>query len=245
MYENIIQKRDQLLRAIPSGPEFASWLEESDLWCWLYSCFRITGRPVSKKTVVSMLSGEIIEDVPLNLFAFASDLRSIHADMKSYLLMQAVPDRRMLNRWAAKLLGKDDRDPSKELYRQNNPVVYDWDLVPAHFRSIHEELDALMKKYSRLSDDPVLSVCRLHLEINKLYPYGEDTATVAFAAVLYQLMRLRLPVPELSIDTEEYNRLVAEYIKKGDISGFAEMFAKSLNERIDAVRSIALQAGGK
>ena len=244
MYKKILEKKAEFVSLLPDDQEFFDWLDQSNLWCWIYSVFKITGQPVPKNTIVSMLSGEIREDVPLSLYAYAKDLRDVYADMKSFISMQADLDKKMLNRWAEMMFGRDSEAPAGKPYRLKNPVVREWDLIPLYFRSIDEELDAPFKKTSRLNDftDPLAAVSWLHLEIDRMYPYGENTSSAAFLAVLYRLMQLGIPMPELEAEPDEYNKAVARYVSSSDISGIYDMLTEGIYERLDNICGMIRQA---
>ena len=243
MYKKILEKKAEFASLLPDDQEFFDWLDQSNLWCWLYSVFKIMGQPVPKNTVVSMISGEIREDVPLSLYAFAKDLRDVYADMKSYISMQADLDKKMLNRWMEMFPRTDSDAPEGRPYRLKNPVVREWELIPVHFRSIDEELDALFKKASRGSDhqDPLSAVSWLHLETDRIYPYGENTVIASFLAVLYSLLKLRIPMPEMMMEQDEYNRAVAKYVNSSDISDLNDALMKSIYARLGNICGLIKQ----
>ena len=145
MYEMIKQKQSELAACMPQSPEFVSWLQQSDLWCWLYSFLRIQGEKVSKNSIVAAFSGELKDDIPLSLYAFVKNYKDVYQDMKTSLAMGDTLSLKMLNRWAGMLLDKDDAVPEETLYRTRNPIVYEWGLIPVHFREIREELTGVLK----------------------------------------------------------------------------------------------------
>ena len=244
MYSMILQKKAELKAMMPDDPEFTSWLEQSDLWCWLYSLLRIMGKRVSKGSVVAILAGELRDDVPLSLYAFVKSCKDVYYDMKSSLQMQSALDVKLLNRWAGMLLDKDSVFPEATLYRSNNPIVYEWELIPAHFREIKERFAEIFKNAAQVKD-PKLSIEKaayICLETNRLYPYGEDTVIASSAALLYQILEMGLPMPELPVGDVEYNKMIAKYVEDKDPSAFINMLERSIYNRLDAVISIARQA---
>ena len=247
MYEMIRQKKAQLAEVMPSNPEFKGWLEQSDLWCWLYSMFRISDQRLSKSSVVALLAGELRDDVPLSAYAFVKSYKDVYYDMKSYLAMGADLDIKMLDRWAGMILGKSSSYPAETLYRQNNPIIYEWELIPAHFREIKERLSEILRTAAGIKDpaDPLDKASYVHLEIDRLYPYGEDTVFISCAALMYLIMQLGLPVPELPIGDIEYNRMIAKYAEDLDRSDFLGMLSRSVFNRLDAVVNLARQASEK
>lgn len=245
MYEMIQQKSKELAACMPSNPQFWTWIEQSDLWCWLYSMFRVSGRKMSKNSIVAMVAGELRDDAPLSAYALVNNCKIIYSDMKSYISMQADLDVRMLNRWAGMLLDKPSADPAETLYRQNNPIIYEWELIPAHFREINAKLTELLRTAAQIKDpkDPMDKISYVHLEIDRLYPYGEDTAMVAGLALMYLILQLGLPVPELSVGDIEYNKMIAKYAEDLDREPFRDMLSRSVYNRLDVVTGLARQAG--
>jgi len=244
MYDMIAQKQTELARCMPKDPEFSAWLVQSDLWSWAYSFLRIQGERVSKSSVVAALSGQLKDDVPLSLYAFLSRYKGVYQDMKTSLAMGLNLDLRMLNRWAGMLTGRDDSVPEKTLYRSNNPIIYEWELIPVHFREIKEELSSVLRTAAAAKHpaDPLDKAAYVHLEIDRLYPYGEDTALVSSAALLYELMQLGLPAPELSVGDVEYNKMIAKYAEDRNRSAFTDMLSRSVYNRLEAVLTLARQA---
>ena len=80
------------------------------------------------------------------------------------------------------------------------------------------------------------------MELNRLYPYGEDTVLMSMTALLYCILRLGLPAPELSIGDIEYNKMAVKYFEDRDIEPFADMLKRSIFNRLDQVLGIIKQA---
>ena len=242
MYEMIKEKKARLDACGPLSPDLRAWVEQSDIWCWLYSMFRISGRKMQKNNVVAMVAGELRDDIPLSAYAVAKGFKDVYSDMKACLQMKADLDLKMLDRWAGMLLGKPSDDPQNGLYRQNNPIIYEWELIPVHFRQIKEELTALLRRAAQIKDpkDPMDKASFVHLEIDRIYPYGEDTAMVSGAALMYLIMQQGLPLPELSVGDIEYNKMIAKYAEDLDRGDFCGMLSRSVYNRLDAVCSLAL-----
>ena len=244
MYDMILQKKKELQGCMPDNPEFHTWLEESDIWCWAYSLLRVQGQRISKDIVVATQAAELRDDIPLSLYAFVGSCKSVYFDMKTSIAMGDRLDLKMLNRWAGMLLDKSSAEPEKTLYRTNNPVIYEWELIPVHFRELRDELSAVLRTAAQAKDmeDPLDAAAYAHLEIDRLYPYGEDTVAVSFAALVYMLLKLGLPVPELSVGDIEYNKMIAKYAEDRSRSDFKGMLERSVFNRVDAVLGLAKQA---
>ncbi len=244
MYGMILQKKKELQGCMPQNPEFRTWIEQSDIWCWAYSLLRVQGQRISKDIVVATQAAQLRDDIPLSLYAFVNNCKDAYFDMRTSIAMGDRLDLRMLNRWAGMLLGKSSLEPEKTLYRTNNPIVYEWELIPVHFRELRDELSAVLRTAAQAKDpeDPLDVAAYVHLEIDRLYPYGEDTTSVSFAALVYMLLKLGLPVPELSVGDIEYNKMIAKYAEDRDRSEFKNMLERSVFNRTDAVLGLARQA---
>ena len=157
MLDKIAEKAAELKAVMPDDPQLKEWFRQSDLWCWLYSYFRISGQTVSKGSVASMVSGELKDDIALSLYAFAGKYRDVYYDMSSSLAMEADLDARMLSRWAGMLT--DPKEPRKEgsLYRLNSPIIYEWEHIPPHFKDLPKYTEELLKNCRGLkrSKDPI------------------------------------------------------------------------------------------
>ena len=247
MYDMIRQKKAQLDACMPPDPEFRTWLEQSDLWCWLYSMLRISGQRMAKTSVVALVAGELRDDIPLNAYAMAKGFKDVYSDMKNCISMGLDLDTKILDHWAGMLLDKPSEDSTNGLYRQNNPIIYEWELIPVHFRQIKEELTALLRKAAQIKEpkDPIDKASYVHLELDRLYPYGEQTYLVSGAALMYQIMQLGLPLPELAVGDIEYNKMVAKYCDDLEREDFCDMLSRSVFNRLDAVLGLAKQASEK
>ena len=244
MLDKIAEKAAELKRIMPDDPQLKDWLRQSDLWCWLYSYFRISGQVVSRSSVASMVSGELKEDIALSLYAFAGRYRDVYYDMSSCLAMDADLDAKTLSRWAGMLT--DPQEPRREgsLYRLNSPIIYEWEHIPPHFKDLPKYTEELLKNSRELLrvKDPIELAARMHMELNRLYPYGEDTVLMSMTALLYCILRLGLPAPELSIGDIEYNKMAVKYFEDRDIEPFADMLKRSIFNRLDQVLGIIKQA---
>ena len=244
MTEAIAGKLAEIKARRPADPEFRKWMDQSDLWCWLYSLYRITGRRISKSTVAAVLDGEFRDDVPLVDYAFAGSCREMYADMRASIYMGDDLDARMLSRWAGIITSPDTPRQEGTLFRLNNPIVYEWEFIPPHFREIASMADDLLKSLQPVEKqaDPMNAAARLHLELNRLYMFGEDTVLLSLAALLYMFLKLGLPFPELSATDTEYNKMTAVYLEDRDSSAFTGMLERSVFNRLDSILDLLKQA---
>lgn len=235
MYKSIKEKLDVLNRKKPFRKEFSIWVDESSLWGWIFTCLQLRGTPIEKGHVVSILRGEIMEQVPLEIYGFVHRCRDVYKDIKSSLEMKNTLTAKLLNRYYCMIFGEN-----KAIYRENNPVVYEWKYNPPHFRDIENQLDLFFRSFAadRKQQDPISAAAVMHLGILEIYPYGENSITMASVALLYVLMEKELPVPHLFVSEQEYNAQVNAYLHSGDISLFKEMLGRSLLNRLNVLLQV-------
>ncbi len=237
MYD-IISKKSRVLASYKAkSPEISKWLRQSDLWHWLYSMQRLKGDPVSKRDIVDILDGKIVESAPVDAYSFAHNCVALRRDMESCIEMESHVDVRMLQRWYSMLLGRE------AVFRSGNPIIYEWEHIPPHFQDVPLETENLFKKAhnARTEGTPVERAALLHLEFLRLYPFGPDTASMGFVLLMYSLMQAGLPLPMLTVDDREYNGLVAEYMAHQTAAPFIEMLERSLLNRLEAALQICYQ----
>ena len=240
MYK-IIEEKNELLKTYRRrSAELAKWLQQSDLWYWIYSYYQIKGAPMRKRDIVDILDGKIVESVPIDAYAFIPGCAQLQKDMQSCVEMQNHPDMKLLERWASMVYGE------VPALREKNPIVYEWEHIPMHFAELPQELDKLFKKAhtGRFSGTPIERAAWLHLEFLRLYPYGEDTAKMGFLLLMYSLMQAGLPLPQLNLTDREYNSLVADYLNEMKGSGlrpFCDMLERALVNRLEAALQICYQ----
>ncbi|MBQ9912378.1 MAG: Fic family protein [Firmicutes bacterium] len=241
----IREKLKELKENFPQNPEFRSWMQQSDQWSWVYSILRIRGEKVHKTAVVNMIQGSISEDLTLSAYILADHFRTVYQDMIGYIGMSTDLEQKMVLRWAKMILDLDPSVPDSSVFRQNRNVIYEWDLIPEPEEKVPELFSQLLKEYKLAGfdeEDPLKRAVKLHLEINRLYPFGEDTTFMSMIVLMFSLLELGYPLPQLSFDDREYNRMMADYIGNGDPEPFQDILERSIYNRLEAVVSLARQA---
>ena len=238
MYRDLEEKLELYRKSRPDKPEYAAWEEESALWGWLFSCMKFRGTPLIKGQVVSVLKGEILEDIPLEHYGFLHRYREVYRDIRSSLEMKISLTPELLDRYYGKIFQRT------AAFRKNNPVVYEWSYNPPHFREVPGQMDLLFRQNARQrrSTDPLTLAADIHLRILEIYPYGEDTVTMAGVALLYALLESGLPVCHLFASEQEYNQQVAAYLKSGNGEAFREMLGRSIINRLDVLLQVCRSA---
>ena len=244
MIKLIESKLKELREIFPGNPEFRTWMQDSDRWSWVYSILRIRGEKVHKTAVVKMIQGNLSDEITLASYALADRFRTVYQDMVAYISMDTELELKMVCRWAKLLLGKDLSEPDGSVFRTNCSVVYEWDLIPEDESLVAEDFGKLIREYNDSFDkeDPLKRAVKLHLGMNRLYPFGDDTTLVSMTVLMFSLLELGYPLPQLPVDDREYNEMMTRFIADGDLKPFKDMLERSVYNRLEAVVSLARQA---
>jgi len=245
MIDLINKKLTELKENFPQDPEFRTWMQQSDQWSWIYSILKIRGDKVHKTAVVKMIQGSISEEITLAEYTLADHFRKVYQDMVSYISMSTDLELRMVCRWAKMLLDLELGVADDDVFRKNHSAVYEWDHIPEPEENVPSKFKSLIKEYINEGPDrkdPLKRAVKLHLEMNRLYPFGDETTLISMAVLMFSLLELGYPLPQLSVDDIEYNSMMTRYIEDGDIGPFKDMLERSIYNRLDAVVSLAHQA---
>jgi len=242
MQEQINKKLKEQARFMPDKAEFRTWMAQSDLWNWIYSAFRIKGEPYTRSAVVDMLDGKIREDLKLSDYAFAQSIQNVYKDMKNYIQMDTELEVDMIIRWAKMLLGIAVSEFDGSVIRQDDNPVYEWELVPPKHGNVLDLMKGLVKHYNQNQSTPLLKSAYFHIEMNKVYPFGEGTVMVSLAVLMYTLLDNGYCIPELPLNDIEYNNMIAKYVKSSDLSEFYSMLTRSVYNRHDKIVELCKQA---
>ena len=237
MYQIIEEKKELLASYRRKNRDIAQWLSKSDLWYWVYSRCKINGTPLGKRDIADISEGKIIENAPVDAYNFIGNSADLIKDMRSFSEMGSNADMKLLLRWLEMLFGKTPE------FRTTTSIVYEWELIPVHFQEVRQDLEMLLKKAAslRLEGTPIERAAWLHLEFLKLYPFEEYNSEAALLILMYSFICAGYPVPMLDLGEREYNTLVADYIKNGDITPFKEMLERALINRLEAALAVCYQ----
>jgi len=242
MIEMIKQKIHELNAAVPESAEFRKWIDDSNQWYWLYADMNRQGIRVGKRQVVDVLMGALLEDTPMTVYGFIHGFSGIYKDMKNYVLMKNSLTRHMMDQWYLELFTPGTNADPMTGHRISTSVVYEWGYIPPHFHEINVMLDDLFLKHAkeRFSGNVIQRAESLYLGILRIYPYGEQTPTMAGLAFIYTLMEEHLPIPSFLANEQEYNTMVASYLEKDDKQPLVHFIEKSIYNRLDAILQVAL-----
>ena len=235
--KDLLNEKLKIYRSLdPVLPEARKWLEESNLWMLLYTVLCQRGVRIEKKTLVEILSGQILENVHIDLYGFCFRLRDVYKDMISAVEMQATLNTKMLDGWYQDLL-----EPDGPVHRRDNAVVYDIGFIPCHFSEITERMDRLFKSMAGI-EDGALRAAELQMGIINIYAYGQESITMALLAAAYALLEAGIPLASYPVSEDEYRRLISACINEGDEEPFCSMHYRSLVNRLETVIQVYQEA---
>ena len=235
--KDLLNEKLKIYRSLdPVLPEARKWLEESNLWMLLYTVLCQRGVRIEKKTLVEILSGQILENVHIDLYGFCFRLRDVYKDMISAVEMQATLNTKMLDGWYQDLL-----EPDGPVHRRDNAVVYDIGFIPCHFSEITERMDRLFKSMAGI-EDGALRAAELQMGIINIYAYGQESITMALLAAAYALLEAGIPLASYPVSEDEYRRLISACINEGDEEPFCSMHYRSLINRLETVIQVYQEA---
>ena len=235
--KDLLNEKLKIYRSLdPVLPEARKWLEDSNLWMLLYTVLCQRGVRIEKKTLVEILSGQILENVHIDLYGFCFRLRDVYRDMISAVEMQATLNTKMLDGWYQDLL-----EPDGPVHRRDNAVVYDIGFIPCHFSEITERMDRLFKSMAGI-DDGALKAAELQMGIINIYAYGQESITMALLAAAYALLEAGIPLASYPVSEDEYRRLMSACINEGDEEPFCSMHYRSLVNRLETVIQVYQEA---
>ena len=238
MQELIDRKLKELRELGVVNRELRVWMDQSNLWYWVYSALDMEGNRLDRQKIVDIIDGKIVENAPIEAYNFILGYAEVYRDMRSCVEMDQDADPKLVFRWAEELLGRETS------YRKGSPVIYEWNHIPPVAADSASEMSGLLKRFAvnRRSDKSLRLMAILHLETLRLYAYDRDTARVAGLLLMYSLLREGYPLPGISLDDIEYNKLIDAYVNQGDADGFVTMLERSVLNRLDSVLQLSRQA---
>ena len=243
MFEMINKKAGELKALNPSNPEFKKWVDQSNLWYWLYFDLTMQGIKVTKRQVADVLAGQLLEDAPMEVYGYIHRFAAIYRDMKSYILMKSNLTPNMLDKWCSDLFPETDEEGNpKPVRRTSTSAIYEWGHIPPHFRELNERMVSLLRACDRqrFEGNYMDRLTQLYAGLLYIYPYGDRSPIMAGIALIYSLLEEGLPVPGLPVGEQEYNSLVAEYMEHGNFEPLESMLERSIYNRLEEVYQAAL-----
>jgi hypothetical protein len=230
----ILEQKLELYKSLTfKSKEYNAWLKDSSLWMSVYSCLRVRGVEMDKRELVDIIRGAISLEIPIDIYNFVHNYHDVYRDMTACIEMQQSIDTPLLMRFYAILF-------EREGFRTNNPVIYKWGYIAPHFNEIGEKMTAYYRTLAHI-DDPVDKAVYAHNGLAEIYPFGEDSAAMAMLAMYYVLLSADIPLPAITADGEEYDRIM-----KADLENhggeFKQMIERSLINRLESVISLGIES---
>ena len=236
MKKILASKLNEYAQLCPPKPGAKKWIDDSNQWMSLYTALCLQSIRVEKRTLVSILEGQIMENVNMGLYGFCFRFRDIYKSMVGAIEMQASLNRKVLDGWYRDLFMAEE-----PIYRRSNSVVYDIGFIPCHHSEIAEEMDKLLRTCEFI-EDPIEASIKVHLGLVKIYPYGRESIVMGLIAGMFYLLKAGIPLPSYPVSEDEYCRLVSQWINEGSSEAFMDMHYRSLLNRADTVLSVCRQA---
>ena len=236
MNEVLEAKLKEYKKSSFENKDFKAWLKDSNIWMAEYSCLRVKGIEMSKKELVDVVEGKIMEDLPLDLYGFVHRFIDAYKEMQASIGMLETMNESLFNKIYDILIEGDG-------YRKDNPVIYKWNYIAPHFNDISKNLNALFKTINQIGN-PVKRAIRAHEGVLAIFPYNTDTEVMASVAFFYELMAANIPLPSFTADSFDYNTLVSKYLSAGS-KELSEMLERSLINRLDSVIMYGIESKEK
>ena len=214
MYREIKARRERIQNAAASLSKAEEELNKKTLLYWIWSEFRLSGSVLSKKETERLMNGELVEGASLQEHSRAVFCQDLFRKMRDFMEMQTELDLKTL-----KLLYGCSIGDGQIEYRSNNPVLPHLDHTPPHFNEVEEEMRKLFVwiRSGSAPENVIERAAILHNGIAAIYPFGEDSFSVARIAVQYLLMQNAFPPVLWDLKEQEYFDMLRPYMKKKDI----------------------------
>ncbi len=230
----ILEQKLELYKSLTfKSKEYNAWLKDSSLWMSVYSCLRVRGVEMDKRELVDIIRGAISLEIPIDIYNFVHNYHDVYRDMTACKEMQQSIDTPLLMRFYAILF-------EREGFRTNNPVIYKWGYIAPHFNEIGEKMTAYYRTLAHI-DDPVDKAVYAHNGLAEIYPFGEDSAAMAMLAMYYVLLSADIPLPAITADGEEYDRIMKADLENHE-GEFKQMIERSLINRLESVISLGIES---
>lgn len=247
MYREIKKKILILKNRKPFNPETADYIAEMNRLDWISSCLKLSGTPVSREGVQKIMKGELLVDVSLKTHLLIHRYVDMIRHIESMLEMGTELSEKELIELYRMLFNPEpetEPDGTVTFYRRSNPVLVEWEYNPPYFDDVREQMGLIFHWAAQervgINPDmnPMLRAAVLHNKIAEIYPFGEESAVMARAAMLYELMSAGLPPVRLDMSEQEYNCAVVLYLRKEDSTPLYEVLEKSVYNQLELMAQL-------
>lgn len=247
MYREIKKRLLILKNRQPYGQEIEGYIAEMNRMDWIASCLRLSGEQIGKEAIKKILEGGLVVEIGLKTHQLIHRYEEMMRRIGSMLEMGTDLGEHQLLELYRFLLEPDPvirPDGVETYYRRENPVLSLWQYAPPDFREVEEQMRLffhwlLCKRDETDPDmDPVLRAAVLHNRLIEIYPFGGDSAVMARAAMLYELMSAGFPPMRLALGEQEYNDAVVLYLKKEDSTPLYHALLSGINSQLELMMQL-------
>lgn len=156
--------------------------------------------------VGEILDGQLQKDVPVGDYLFVQNCCEVVKMAYNNIEMGNGVDGNLL-RNTYRIL-REDQDSR---YRDDNPVVYNFNHVPPHCADIDERVNRSCRKIydEKFQDDVIAKAMYIHNAIIDIWPFAEFNGEIAVLAMNYFLLEQGLMPIDMPMGRQDYFDLVA------------------------------------
>lgn len=207
VYRELNKKRIILDRRKPYKSDVAEFINEINLVDFVYTFFKLDGSAITREMITGMLKGNFYTDVSLIDHARVQRYREVYNELENMRQMKIGFSEPVFS-YVYSLL----ENAPEVKYREDNPVIFEWNYNPPHPSDIRNRLNLLINWIERdgaayekinpletpdLQESPsdfVLRAAYLHSRILSIYPYESGNVEIALIMMYYYFICKGYPV---------------------------------------------------
>lgn len=229
MIQKIADKYVKLSKLRPFTPEVNHYLARECRIDWIWCDLRLEGSAVSREQIEQILAGELVREIHLGEYARIDSYWKLFPFLNGLLDMETELSEPIFRRLY------DHLASDNQGYRRSNPILRQWNYNPPHFKDVEEQMGLLFHWYANASypGNPLMKAVVLHDKILEIYPFGDDSCTMARLALLYHLLYNGLYPFVLNMGEQEYHDSMREYLKKEDCTMLYHAVERGVFNRLE------------
>lgn len=237
MIDKIAEKFVLLSKKKPFSPQVQSYLCGSCRREWIWCCLHLDGSAVTKEQIDQIIEGELVRDISLGEYGLIDRYWSLFREIDTQLDLKNELSEKVLLRFYDLLF------PDNGGYRRGNPILRQWNYNPPHFKDVPEGMRDIFHWYAcaEYPGNPLMKAAALHQKLMVLYPFGEDTGTMALLALLYHLMFHGLYPFVLNLSESEYNDTICFYLKNQEVEPLYRAVARGVYNRLEVLLQMSAE----
>ena len=160
--------------------------------------------------VGGILEGQLQKDVPVGDYLFIQNAYEVVKMAYNNIEMGNGVDGNLLK--SAYRILTEGQDSG---YRNDNPVVYNFNHVPPHCSDVENRVNRSCQKIydEQFEDDVIAKAMYIHNAIIDIWPFADFNGEIAVFAMNYYLMEQGLMPIDMPMDRQDYFDLVAACLK--------------------------------